>query len=464
MKRLFTLFLACFLMVLGPLTVSATERSNTVTSWPKGPSVYSESAILMEASTGLILYEKNINEKHYPASITKIMTTLLALENSCLNEIVTFSKNAVFGIERNSSHIGIDVGEELTMEQSLYGIMLESANEVSYAVAEHVSGDMTSFASLMNEKAKELGCTNTNFVNSHGLHDDNHYTTAHDMALIARDAINNSTFRKITSTISYIIPPTNIQEDTRYLNNHHKMLKPGNNHYSDCIGGKTGYTTKSKNTLVTFAKRGDLELISVVMRSDSANQYTDTKLLLDFGFDNFTAYDINKTEGSYIIETSPFFTIYNNLFSDLNAPIKTCSSSFIVLPNSAKLNDVDQNIEYLKHETNTDDLSIIGSINYSYGTKQVGFTKIRYNHLTTPKLMTTINPIKMDKGLLFTPQILEYNRHSSKLKLFIFFLLILLVGILVYSLIIKKSIYRQKRITCRKRKTRKSFLDNKFKD
>ena len=216
MKKLLTILFAACLLLNNPVVVKAqviansanigsTSESST-SLWPEdAPPVTSEAAIVMEASTGAILYSKNIHEEFYPASITKILTTLLAIENSSLSEIVTFSKKAVFDVDLDSSRIGIDVGEELTMEQSLYGIMLASANEVSYAVAEHISGDVDSFADLMNARAKELGCTNTNFVNPNGLPDPNHYTSAYDMALISRAAINNDIFREITGTRTYKI-------------------------------------------------------------------------------------------------------------------------------------------------------------------------------------------------------------------------------------------------------------------
>ena len=153
------------------------RKVQSKTDWPTGPIVQAEAAIVMSHLLGLY-YMKNINSTHFPASITKILTTLIALENSTLNETVTFSRDAVFGIERNSSHIGIDVGEKLTMQQCLYGIMLASANEVCNAVAEHIAGSTSEFANMMNQKAKSLGCLNSNFVNPHGLPDDNHYTSA----------------------------------------------------------------------------------------------------------------------------------------------------------------------------------------------------------------------------------------------------------------------------------------------
>lgn len=262
-------------------------QSNEIEGWPLGPQVQAETAIIMEASSGGILYGKNIDEVRYPASITKVLTTLVALEHSSMDEKVTFSENAIWGIDRDSTQIGIKIGETLTMEQCFYGIMLASANEVAYAVAEHVGGSMDGFVEMMNTKAKELGCTNTHFVNSHGLHDDNHYTTAHDMALISRAALNNESFRKITDTDHYVIPATNLTAEERWLDNHQKMLRNTKYHYDGCIGGKTGYTSMAGNTLVTYADRNDIELICVVLKDHGAAAYSDTAALLDYGYTNF---------------------------------------------------------------------------------------------------------------------------------------------------------------------------------
>ena len=178
-------------------------------TWPDASDVDIEtpSAIVMEYSTGTVLYEKDADEELYPASITKIMTALVAIENSNLDDVVTFSKESIYNTEGSS--IARDVGEEMTMEQCLYGMMLASANECAYAIGEYVAGDVDSFVDMMNEKAQELGCESTHFNNTNGLPDEEHYTTAYDMALIARAAYQNETFRIICGTSRYNIPSTN---------------------------------------------------------------------------------------------------------------------------------------------------------------------------------------------------------------------------------------------------------------
>lgn len=262
-------------------------QSDAIPGWPTGPQVAAETAILMDAETGEILYAKGIDEKRYPASTTKIMTALVAIENSALTDQVTFSAEAVNGIEPGSTHIGIKPGEILTMEQSLYAILLASANEVSSGVAEFVGGSIPDFVNMMNARAEELGCKNTHFVNANGLHDPEHYTTARDLANIAREAFKNETFRSIIGEEYYIEPKTNITDEERWLNNHHKMLVTGDLHYDGCLGGKTGYTSDAGNTLVTYAQRNGMYLISVVLADNAVYQYPDTAALLDYGFSNF---------------------------------------------------------------------------------------------------------------------------------------------------------------------------------
>lgn len=364
-------------------------------SWPKGPSVFAESAIVMEASTGLVLYEKNINTKHYPASITKIMTVLLALENSSPGDTVTTSYNAVYDVDTDSSRIWIDVDENLTMQQSLYGVMLESANDCAYAIAEHVSGSVENFSKLMTEKAKSIGCKNTNFTNPHGLQNENHYTTSYDMALITREALKNESFRKIFTTKTYQIPPTNKQTEIRYLRNHHKILMKNGYTYEGIVGGKTGYTKTSKYTLVTVAKRGDMELICVIMKDDtSPHQYTDTQALLDFGFNNFSTYPIADTEGTSSLNESPMFTRYNSLLSSNASPVETDKNAFIVLPNSASVKDANKDVTFFTESQNETpavssegNRKVIGKISYTYDEKYVGGTNILYKNVKSESLI-----------------------------------------------------------------------------
>lgn len=287
-----TLLLAAGQFAL-PKGVYAEEKAASA-AWPQEPEIQSASAVLMDLDSGEILYGKEDQTARYPASTTKLMTALLALEHSKLDETVTFSSDAVFKNETNSSHIARDVGEQMSMEQTLYGVLLASANECAYAIAEHVGADMggdyNTFIQAMNDRAKELGCVNTHFVNSSGLHDDQHYTCAYDLALIAREAYQNETLRKMVGTRRYEIPPTNKHADPTPLNNTHAMLSANKTSkflYDGCQGGKTGYTDEARHSLVTYVERDGRKLVCVSMCAEGNDSYKDTIALMDWGLANF---------------------------------------------------------------------------------------------------------------------------------------------------------------------------------
>ena len=350
---------------LGKVDVKAADY------WPDAPETLSPGVILMEESTGTILYEKNSDEAHYPASITKIMTTLLALENGNLSDMVTFSDDAINNTE--GSGIARDYGEQMTLEQCLYGVMLESANECAYAVAEHVGGTVENFVDMMNAKAKELGCTNTHFANPHGLQDENHYTTAHDMALIAQAAYQNETFRIIIGTKMYTIPPTNKHAEETVLRNHHDMLCTYHNAnrkylYPYCVGGKTGYTATANSTLVTYAEKDGMTLICVVMDTQSPNQFIDTVNLFDYAFDNFQVLNVAYNATNYSAET----TVDNGNLNNIEPFVELDKDAIIVLPKTAEFSDTSSSVEY-----NDSDPEIAGSITYTYAGRNVGKADIK---------------------------------------------------------------------------------------
>lgn len=250
------------------------------------PSIQSEGAVLLDASTGTVLYGKNENTQFFPASITKLMTGLLVVENCSLDDIVTFSKGATTNLEAGSVTLNLTEGDALTVRDSLYALFLKSANEVANGLAEKVSGSVPAFAEKMNARAAELGCKNTHFVNPNGLNNDQHYTTPYDMALIARAAFANEILRKIDSTTSYKIPATKKVASERTITMGHKMFyTTDSRYYPGIIGGKTGYTSKAGNTLVTGVDKNGIRLIAVIMKSKGTH-YQDTKALFDYGFAN----------------------------------------------------------------------------------------------------------------------------------------------------------------------------------
>lgn len=316
-------YLSCFLCIVFVfLSVSLKAAPTDDSASSKALDIGAEAAILMDASTHTVLYEKNATEKLYPASITKLMTALLAIENLKPDQTITFSKEAVNSIEPGSNHLWMIEGEQITVDQALHGLLLESANEVANGLGEAVSGSIKGFAELMTKRAKELGALNTNFVNPHGLHDANHYTTAYDMALIASYLTHVDYFLDIMKDTSYQIPATN-KNELRYLAQQHPMINPVKNpslFREDVIGGKTGYTNEARQTLVTMAKRGDTTLVAVVLKAEKNTVYTDTNALLDYGFNSFknqtlyTTDEIVKTLPMYSVQSGqPFISAYCGL-------------------------------------------------------------------------------------------------------------------------------------------------------
>ncbi|MGI6071178.1 MAG: D-alanyl-D-alanine carboxypeptidase family protein [Blautia sp.] len=282
----------CLIFLLtAPVQAAAIQRlpggTDHIKGWPKGPKTASLSAVLMEADTGIVVYNKKMNEKRYPASTTKIMTALLTIENCKLDDQVTFTQTGINEIYSNNSNIGMQVGEVLTVEQCLYALLLESANEVATQLAEHIGGTVAGFVDMMNKRAEELGCTGTHFNNASGLPDENHYTTAYDLALILQECVKNETFLAISGTYQYELAATNLNPAPRPLTNHHPLIQPGPYHYDGILVGKTGYTDMSKNTLVSAAKKDDTTYVAVTLGSDIGGVINDTTNLFNYGFDNF---------------------------------------------------------------------------------------------------------------------------------------------------------------------------------
>jgi len=257
--------------------------------------IHSEAAILIDSKTGKIIYEKNSNEKRYPASTTKILTAILAIEKFSLDEEVTASYNAVMSIPSGYSIAAIQVGETLTVKELLEVFLVHSANEAGYILAEGVSGSISEFAKLMNQKAQEIGCKNTHFTNPSGLHDENHYSTAYDLAQIAKYCMQNKTFRSIVSMPTCTVEPSEIYEE-RFFRNTNEMLNPKSQYYNEyIIGIKTGYTSLAKNCLISGYKKNNTELISVVLGAPASvgdkglsGKYTDTQTLFDYGIENYS--------------------------------------------------------------------------------------------------------------------------------------------------------------------------------
>lgn len=396
-------------------------------NWPNGPQIYSEAGIVMDVESGAILYAKNMDDPHYPASITKILTALVGLENNELDEPVEFTQECWDDMRSDYAHIGMDPGVIVTMEEALYGLMLESANEVAYGIGANTEGGYDNFISLMNQKAQELGCKNSNFVNTNGIHNDEHYTSARDMALISAAAFKNEDFRKITGTLNYNIQPNETTDVTRYCWNHHKMLKPKSGYfYEYCVGGKTGYTDKALTTLVTFATKDDKTLVSVVMRTHGggANAYADTKAMLEYGFENFSKVSVTKEQ----IADEHIASVVGD--------------GYVMLPNGITFEQL-----HASFVTPTEVGDKVGTVTYTYNEQPVGSLKVQI----TDEYYNQIHGVEEKKQQSHNEQG-EIPTVIKVLLWIVCFIFIIFVGLFVLALYMKAVRRRKKRMSQMRRR------------
>ena len=334
--------------------------------------------------------------------------------------------------------------------------MVKSANECAYALAEHVAGDKTAFAKLMNEKAAEIGCENTHFVTPNGLHDDDHYTTAYDMALITKYALQNDTFRQIAGTLSYTVPTTNLADETRPLWNGNKMINPAEPYYYEyCEGGKTGYTSKSNNTLVTFSKKDGLELICVILDCDGSKYtYSDSKALYNYCYNNYTYFyplsDFTfESDEADIVKSN---TILNNYYTTLNHEMIDLSVDrgySLLINKSLDTTKIEREIKlYDKAQDN-----VLGEIIFTYEGNQIGSTAITS---TTPLLSSqmTTEEEKADSSSTW--------KAIGKIALRILIVIGALIVILLIYLLLASLIRKFKRRRRRHRYYRRRKRDDDY--
>ena len=476
--RFLTGIFACS-MLFTPIQASATEaeieaatqaaynktvESNSWENWPAGPAVYAESAIVMEADTGMILYAKDIEEKNYPASITKIITALITLERCELNEEVTYSYHATHSIEYGSSSIARTEGEILTVEESLYALMLSSANECANALAEHIAGSNEAFAELMNEKAKELGCVNTHFTNPSGLHDENHYTCAYDMALITQAALQNEDFRRIAGTDYYTLRATNKNDEELWMQNHHYMIAPyrTDKYLDDTIfAGKTGYTSDALNTLVTCGTRNGMDVIVVSMRTRSTGEkgvplFTDTAALLDYA-NNFQKLNISDNEKTFVVGNAYGFSIESDDLNTSSSLISIDDHSTIILPNNVSFADAVPSISFEEHADGNK-----AYLTYEYAGQVVGKASITLEESKESDFNFSETESETPTSNTGGPKFITINLKIIALIAGIL-LIILLVAFLIYSFYnrnrakIRKAvnIYKKRRFLKRRRYRRR---------
>lgn len=389
-KRILSGILCACLLFAAPLDVSAEEvdyaaqaeerkllpvQTNEIDNWPKGPEIGAQSAILMDADTGTILYAKNIYDACYPASTTKLLTALLAVEQSTMNEIVVMSHDAVFSVPKDGSKIAMDENEALPMEQALYAVLVASANEVANAVAEHVAGSMDAFADMMNARAAELGCVNSHFVNPSGLPDEMHYTCAYDLAQIARSFFSSELLSKMACTPYYTIFPSDRQPDEIIMSSHNRLIR-GNRYgdryaYEYLVGSKTGYTDSARQTLVSCAERDGMRLICVILKEESPYQFEDTIALFEYGFGNFKSVNVAQNETTYSIDSTDFFETSIDIFGSSKAILSLNQQDHVILPSGIEFSDLDCELSY-----DTDREDTIAVLSYSYHGQPVGSATI----------------------------------------------------------------------------------------
>ena len=307
-------------------------ESNDWKNWPQGPGTYGEAAIVMEVGTGAILYAKNIDSHQYPASITKVLTALIALENGQLEDTVTFSHDSVAFLQPGDSSVGLKEGNQISLEQALHATLLASANEAAYAVGESVGinagHDYNWFLEQMNARVRELGGENSNFANTNGLHDENHYTCARDMALIGREIFKHPDFFRIVQTLNYTIPASETVEEHIFQQKHKMLIPENSNYYPYAIGGKTGFTSDALSTLITMADNGSMQLVCVVLRTHGVHIYPDTACLFEYAFNNFSKVKIAENETS----------------EDVGEILEDGSCNYVMLPQSVKFEELDMEL------------------------------------------------------------------------------------------------------------------------
>lgn len=404
-------------------------QTNELANWPQGPGTYGEAAIIMEVGSGAILYAKNIDDHHYPASITKVLTALIALENGNMEDSVTFSHDCVAFLQPGDSSIGMKEGNVITLEQALYATLLASANEAAYAVGENVGKnaghDYAWFLEQMNTRCKELGGNNSNFANTNGLHDPNHYTCARDMALIGREIFHHPEFFQIVQTMQYTIPASDTTEE-HIFQQKHKMLKSENaNYYEYAIGGKTGYTSDALSTLITMADNGNMQLVCVVLRTLGKNIYPDTRNLFEYTFQNFQKVDVEGNEQS----------------EDIKEIITEDGGGYVVLPQGVEFTDLE--MQFTPDMENQEAV-----LSYTYGGNPVGEVRAKLSDSYIEEHTVKTEEKKSDK----TEKKEEKGNKSTLEKIILAaaaILLVILIGVFV------RQVIRYKRHTRKKKRRRR---------
>lgn len=375
----------------------------------------SSSCLLMDAKTGKIIYAKNAYEKLYPASTTKLMTAILTLENCKLTDTAIVSHNAIYSIPVGYSHASLKEDEELTIEQLLNVLLIPSANDAAIVLAEHISGSVEEFSKLMNEKAKSLGCLNTNFVNPNGIQNKNHYSTAYDLALIGKYALKFPDIKRIAMVKQYTLPTTNKYDKTdRIFNATNGLINDdvlNKNYYEYATGLKTGYTDASGYCIVSTAKKDDKELIAVILNSDSiSKRYSDCKTLFNYGFDNYEYITI-QDEKAVVKQVE----IENGSKSSKNLNVVVKDKIEVFTKNDTDLSKLEPTIEINESlKAPLAENTVIGKITYNIDSEEITSDLISGGSVYPSDFEITIFRILLLFLILYA--VFKLLKHFSKKK------------------------------------------------
>ena len=435
-----------------------------------------ETALLLELNSGIVVYAKNAENTVYPASLTKIMTCMVAVEyaGKDLDKMVTVSETALEGIAEAGGDVRLQAGERMTLRDLLYYLMVNSTNEAGNVIAEYVAGDIPSFVNLMNKTAQELGCTGTHFANTHGLHDPNHYTTARDLSVITRKALSYELFREICNTSQYTVPPTNLSDAKKLTTTNYLILNDGNryladngNYYtyyrSDAFGVKTGYTSAAGRCVISRASDGNMDLLCVIMGAKTRmmedgsvryDNFVEAKKLFNYGFDNF-AYAKVAVAG-----IEPMFQVNVNYAKDKRGVVLIPSTDVnCLLPK-----EYDKNLVTTRYElTDPSGLTApleqgqkVGTLYVSYDGTRVGSAEL--------ETLTAVEEKPVDKAISDltgkdTPEE-EQTLFQKIMKKFLSVLVLVLglIALLVLILLIRNALIRRSRRKALERRRRRAAV------
>jgi D-alanyl-D-alanine carboxypeptidase (penicillin-binding protein 5/6) len=405
LKKLIILFLVLIFILLNTSFVFGDFEE---------PNLVSKAAILMDNRTGKILYSKNENEKMYPASTTKIVTAILTLENCDLDDVVTVSYDAVMSIPDGYSSASLQIGEQLTVEQLLQLLLVHSANDAANVLAEYVGGSVESFVSMMNTKIHELGLSNTHFTNAFGMHDDNHYTTAQDLAIIMQYCMKNEDFRKLAGSASCAIPATNQYGTRKYTSTNELIIPNSSNYYPYLTAGKTGYTSQAGDCLVSCSYKDDLELICVVLGGQTidgtSTRFSETKDLYQYGYDNYSVKTILNAD-----DVVTQIEVANGTKDTRNLDLLASETITALLENTSLEDDLDFEIT-LKEDINApiEQGDVLGNISYTIDGIQYETDLVASHQVEKSKLLDYV--LKIGIGFLILILIYEifFNKRKKK--------------------------------------------------